>query len=122
MSDAFLRPGVKQKGQDKPTLLEVVLRVQGDFRSRLASIDVTPLQAGVMLYLQRHVEAKLKDVASALGVQSPTMAGVIQDLVRDRWVTMQRALHDDRTLSLQLTKRGQVLARKIMDKIVAKQK
>ena len=73
-------PGVEHTGQDEPTLLEVVLRVQGDFRSRLAPIGVTPLQAGVILYLLRHSDAKLKDAAAALGVRSPTMAGVIQDL------------------------------------------
>ena len=31
-------PGVEHTGQDAPTLLEVVLRVQGNFRSRLAPI------------------------------------------------------------------------------------
>ena len=77
-------PGVKHESQDKPTLLEVVLQVQGDFRSRLASIGVTPLQAGVMLYLQRHRDAKMTDAATAVGVQPPTVTRVIQDLVRKR--------------------------------------
>ena len=86
----------------QPTLLEMVLRVQGDFRRRLAPISVTPLQAGVMLYLHRHVDAKLKDVAAALGVQSPTLAGVIQDLVRKHWVINRRSIHDDRALCRRL--------------------
>ena len=84
------------------TLLEVVLRVQGDFLRRLAANSVTPLQAGVLLYLHRHVDAKLKDAAAALGVQPPTLTGVIQDLVRKHWVTNRRALHDDRSLCLRL--------------------
>ena len=86
----------------QPTLLEMVLRVQGDFRRRLAPISVMPLQTGVMLYLHRHVDAKLKDAAAALGVQSPTLAGVIQDLVRKHWVTNRRSIHDDRALCRRL--------------------
>ena len=45
-------PVVKHQKQDKPTLLEVVLRMHGDFRRRFEPIGVTPLQVGVMLYLQ----------------------------------------------------------------------
>ena len=66
-------PGVKHEDQDTPTLVEVVLRVQGDFRRRLEPIGVTPLQAGVMLYLHRHPEANLKDTAAAMGIRSPTL-------------------------------------------------
>ena len=110
-------PGVEHTGQDEPTLLEVVLRVQGDFRSRLAPIGVTPLQAGVILYLLRHSDAKLKDAAAALGVRSPTMAGVIQDLVRKHWVTNRRAIHDDRAVCLRLSRQGQGIARRITDHV-----
>ena len=61
-------PGVEHESQDKPTLLEVALRVQGDFRRRLAPRRVTSLQAGVMLYLHRHRDAKLTEAAAALRV------------------------------------------------------
>jgi hypothetical protein len=42
----------KDKGQKKttPTLLELVLRLEGDFRQTLTLIRVTPLQAGVLLF------------------------------------------------------------------------
>ena len=110
-------PGVQHKDQDKPTLLEVVLRVQGDFRSRLAPISVMPLKAGVMLYLYRHPDAKMTDAATAVGVQPPTVTRLIQDLVRKGWVTRQRASHDDRAVCLRLSRQGQVLARRIKDKI-----
>ena len=110
-------PGVQHKDQDKPTLLEVVLRVQGDFRRRLAPLQVTSLQAGVMLYLKRHPDAKMKDTAAALSVQPPTLTAVIDDLVRKLWMTRRRALHDDRALCLRLSRQGQVLARKITDHV-----
>ena len=80
-------PGVQHTDQDKPTLLEVVLRVQGDFRRRLAPLQVTSLQAGVMLYLKRHPDAKMKDTAAGLDVRSPTLTDVIDALVRKRLVT-----------------------------------
>ena len=110
-------PGVEHNDQDERTLLEVVLRLHGDFRRRLAPIGVTSLQAGVILYLLRHSDAKLKDTAAAVGVQPPTVAGVIDDLVRKRWVTRHRALHDDRAVCLRLSRQGQVIARTITDHV-----
>ena len=80
-------PGVKHTDQDEPTLLEVVLRVHGDFRRRLEPIGVTPLQAGVMLYLHRHPDTKMKDTAAGLDVRSPTLTDVIDALVRKRLVS-----------------------------------
>ena len=110
-------PGVEHKDQDKRTLLEVVLRVHGDFRRRLEPIGVTPLQAGVMLYLHRHPDAKMKDTAAAMGVRSPTLTDVIDALVRKRLVTRQRALHDTRTLCLRLSRQGEVVARRIKNQV-----
>jgi len=78
-------------GQKKtgPTLLELVLRMHGDFRRSLEPIRVTPLQAGALLFLRRHAEARMTDAATALGVRLPTMSTVVKDLVRKRWVTRQ---------------------------------
>ena len=104
--------GVEHTGQDERTLLEVVLRVYGDFRRRLAPIRVTPLQAGVILYLHRHRDAKVTEAAAALGVRVPTLSVVIRDLVRKRRVIRRRALHDDRALSLRLSRQGEVVAQK----------
>ena len=110
-------PGIESKGHDEPTLLEVVLRLHGDYRSRLMPIGVTPLQASVMLYLQRHRDAKLTEAAAALCVQPPTLTVVIQNLVRKRWVTRRRALHDDRVVCLRLSRQGEVVARRITDHV-----
>jgi DNA-binding MarR family transcriptional regulator len=123
----------KRQEKTVPTLLELVLRMEGDFRRILEPIRVTPLQAGVILYLQRHIEAKLTDAAAALSVRSPTLSGVVNDLVRKRWVTKRRSLTDSRAVCLSLSRQGEALARRIKDhvrqvstqinyKIVAKQK
>ena len=105
--------GVEQKSDEKLTLLELVLRVQGEFRRRLEPIRVTPLQAGVLLFLRRHADAKLTDAAAALCVRLPTMSTVVKDLVRKRWVTRRRSVTDTRAVCLSLSRRGQVITRKI---------
>lgn len=64
--------GVEHNGDEALTLLELVLRLEGEFRRSLEPIRVTPLQAGVILYLHRHPDAKLTDAAS---VKAPLMTG-----------------------------------------------
>jgi hypothetical protein len=71
---------VRHKGPEALTLLEVVLQLHGEFRRRLEPIRVTPLQAGVLLFLRRHAEANMTNVAFALRVTSPTLSDVEKDL------------------------------------------
>lgn len=73
---------------------------------------MTPLQAGVVLYLQRHMDAKLTDAADALCVRVPTLSQVITDLVAKRWVTNRRSAEDRRAVCLSLSPRGEALARR----------
>ena len=105
----------KHNGAKEPdtTLLELVLRVQGEFRRTLEPIRVTPLQAGMLLYLQRHTDAKLTDAADALCLRLPTLSDVVKDLVRKRWVTKRYSVEDRRAVCLRLSRRGQVITRKI---------
>ena len=82
--------GVEHNGHEELTLLELVLQLHGEFRRSLEPIRVTPLQAGVILFLCRHADAKVTDAAAALGVRLPTLSEVVKDLVRKRWVTKRR--------------------------------
>jgi len=109
--------GVEHNGHEELTLLELVLRLHGEFRRSLEPIRVTPLQAGVLLFLGRHVDATLTDAASALRVRPPTLSDVVNDLVRKRWVTKRRLVTDTRALCLSLSRRGQVLAQKIEEQV-----
>ena len=86
------------------------MRVQGNFRRRLEPILATPLQAGMLLYLHRHADAKLTDAAASLGVRLPTISTVVKDLVRKRWVTKRRSITDSRAVCLSLSRGGAVLA------------
>ena len=100
-----------------PTLLELVLQLHGDFRRRLEPLRVTPLQAGVLLVLRRHADARVTDASAALGLRLPKVSEVVKDLVRKRWVTKRRSVTDTRVVHLLLSRRGEVLARKIEDQV-----
>ena len=115
--DAVTMHSVEHSGHEALTLLELVLRVQGEFRRCLEPIRVTPLQAGVILYLQRHMDAKLTDAAAAIRVRLATVSEVAKDLVRKRWVTKRRSFTDRRAVCLSLSRQGEVVARKIKDHV-----
>jgi DNA-binding MarR family transcriptional regulator len=108
---------VKHNGHEELTLLELVLQLHGDFRRSLEPIRVTPLQAGVLLYLQRHMDARVTDAATALRLRLPTLSEVVKDLVRKRWVTKRRSVTDTRAVCLSLSRRGQVITRKIENQV-----
>ena len=109
--------GVERNGHEKLTLLELVLQLHGEFRRSLEPIRVTPLQAGVILFLRRHTDAKLTDAAASLGVRLPTLSEVVKDLVRKRWVTKRRSATDTRAVCLSLSRRGAALAQRIKDHV-----
>ena len=102
---------------DTLTMLELVLQLHGEFRRSLEPIRVTPLQAGVILFLRRHTDAKLTDAAASLGVRLPTLSEVVKDLVRKRWVTKRRSATDTRAVCLSLSRRGAALAQRIKDHV-----
>jgi DNA-binding MarR family transcriptional regulator len=109
--------GIEHNGHEALTLLELVLRLEGEFRRSLEPIRVTPLQAGVLLYLQRHMDAKLTDAADALCLRLPTMSTLMKDLVRKRWVTKRYSVEDRRAVCLSLSRRGEALAQRIKDRV-----
>jgi DNA-binding MarR family transcriptional regulator len=124
---------VIHNGHEKLTLLELVLQLHGVFRKCLEPIRVTPLQAGVMLFLRRHADTRMTDAAASLGLRRPTVSVVVTDLAQKRWVTKRRSVMDSRAVCLLLSRRGEALARRIEGqvgrvstqinyKIVAKQK
>ena len=128
---------VEDNSREELTLLELVLQLHGEFRRSLEPIHVTPLQAGVLLFLRRQATAKMTDAAAALRGRLPTFSEVVNDLVRKRWLTRRYSVEDRRVVQLQLSRRGEVLtkqnehhvrrvsgggaAKKVMTTIVAKQ-
>ncbi len=105
--------GIKRMGMKDSTLLELVLRLHGQFRRSLEPLRVTPLQACVLLFHRRHPEAMVTDAADALVVRVPTVRDVVNDLVRKRWVTKRNSVEDRRVVCVQLSRRGHALALQI---------
>ena len=108
---------MNRTGAEVSTLLEVVLQLHGELRITLDPIRVTPLQAGVLLFLSRHAEARLTDAAATLRVRSATLSEVVKDLVHKRWVTKRRSVTDSRAVQLQLSRQGHTLARNIEERV-----
>jgi DNA-binding MarR family transcriptional regulator len=107
----------KVQKKTSPTRLELLLRLEGDFRKRLGPIRVTPSQAGVILFLRRHAEVRVTDTATALRLRLPTLSEGVNDLARKRWVTKRRSVTDTRVVHLRLSQRGQVITRKIENQV-----
>ena len=106
-----------KNGYEDLTTLERVLQLHGQFRRGLEPLRVTPLQAGVLLFLRRHPEAKVTDTADALVVRVPTVSDVVKDLVRKRWVTKRYSVEDRRVVCMQLSRRGHALALQIEQRV-----
>ena len=107
----------ERNGHEGATTLERVLQWHGAFRGSLKPIRVTPLQAATLLFVSRHAEAKLKDVARALCVGRPTLTEVVKVLLRHRWVTERRSVVDARVVHLGLSLRGEALIRQIEQRV-----
>ncbi len=110
--------GVKYNGHEELTLLELVLQLHGEFRRCLEPIRVMPLQAGMLLFLCRHADAKLTDAAAALRVREPTLSEMVKDLVRKRWVTKRRSVTDTPAVCLALSRQGLAITRKIENQVI----
>ena len=115
--DTLIMRSVTHNDHEKLTLLELALRVQGEFRRSLEPIRVTPLQAGLLLFLRRHAEARVTDAAATLGVRLPTLSVVVKTLGRKRWVTKRRSVTDTRVVCLSLSRQGQALVQRIKDHV-----
>lgn len=68
----------EHNGHEKLTLLESMLRLHGDFRRSLEQLHVTPLQAGVILFLCRHEDGRVKDLATITHWAKEAGAGGIE--------------------------------------------
>lgn len=108
---------VEDNSREELTLLELVLQLHGEFRRSLDPIRVTPLQAGVLLFLCRRADASLTDATAALRVRVPTLSDVVKDLVGKRWVIKRRSVTDARAVCLSLSRRGLVMTRKIEQRV-----
>jgi DNA-binding MarR family transcriptional regulator len=88
-----------------------------EYREELFTLGVTPTQARILLYLQRHPHSYIKQCARAFGLTGRIVGYPVRMLQRRHLVTKRRAPQDDRYVMLTLTQRGHALARMILRQI-----
>jgi DNA-binding MarR family transcriptional regulator len=106
-----------QSDNGKVSTLETVLRLQGLFRHRLQPLGVSPLQASMLLYLDRHPQCEVIEIASALCLQNLSAVKTVQLIQRNGWIRKPQINANRRIVKLQLTAKGRALARKIKENI-----
>jgi DNA-binding MarR family transcriptional regulator len=111
-----------QSDIDKPSTLETVLRLQGLFRHRLHPLGISPLQASMLLYLDRHPQCEVTEIASALCLQSLSAVKTVQLIQRQGWIRKPLVNSNRKIVKLQLTAKGTTLARKIKENIAVTDK
>jgi DNA-binding MarR family transcriptional regulator len=91
-------------------LLDVVPMVMRSIRTemrlhRISGLSVPQFRA--MLYLRRHPETSLIDVANHLGLTPPACSKLMDGLVARYLVVRQNSSHDRRRISLHLSAKGE---------------
>lgn len=100
-----------------PASQPVRLGLLREYYDELFALGITPAQARILLYLQQHPGSYIRQCARAFGLAGRSVGIPVRVLQQNRWVTKRRAPQDDRYVSLTLTRRGQVLARKIQTRL-----
>lgn len=86
------------------------LRWLNAYRGELSDLGVTPAQARAVLYLQRNPDSSIQHCARVFGIVGSTMGQLVRGLYYKGWVTKQRSPQDDRSVLLELTPKGHILA------------
>ena len=85
-----------------------------EFRVELSDMDVTPTQAGVLLYVQRYPGTYRQRVADAFELDASWTGTVVRALQHKGWLRKKRARQDDRYALLTVTRKGSDLVGKIL--------
>ena len=101
----------------KLSTLETVLRLQGLFRHRLQPLGLSPLQASMLVYLDRHPECEVFEIASTLCIPNLSAVETVQHIQRNGWICKPRLNGNRKIVKLQLTAKGTALARKVKGNI-----
>lgn len=72
----------------------------------IADIGLTPQQGAVLLNCGISESLTLSDVAERVGVDRPSMSGIVERLVRDGWLATHPNPTDGRSRLLSLTEQG----------------
>jgi len=104
--------------KDKPLALDnqlcfalysASLAMTQTYKPHLDKLGLTYSQYTIMLILWEKDGVSLKFIADKLGQKSGSLTPVIKRMEKDGWINRVRGIEDDRTLSIQLTKKGMEL-------------
>lgn len=114
---SYTSPVTSKKRTGQPSTLETVIRFQGLFRHSLQPLELSPLQASIVLYLDRHPLCGVLKIALALCI--PTVAAVetVQGLQRKGWMIKPRVNAKRNRVKLRLTVQGMALAQHVKENI-----
>lgn len=85
-----------EERENNPARLELLLRLEQNFRICLEPIHMIPLQAGALLFLSRYAEVKLTDDATLLASGHPAVTVLVTALEHNSWVTKRRMVRSTR--------------------------
>lgn len=111
-----------QRTNGKLSTLEIVLRLQGLFHHRLQPLGLSPVQASMLIYLDRHPECEVFELASALCIPSLSAVETVQYIQRNGWIRKPRVNVTRKIVKLRLTAKGTALARKVKENIAVTDK
>jgi DNA-binding MarR family transcriptional regulator len=94
-----------------------VLRLQGLFRHRLQPLGLSPLQASIVLYLDRHPLRGVLEIASALCIPTVSAVETVQTMQKNGWIRKPRVQAKRKIVTLRLTAHGTALAQKVTENI-----
>jgi len=84
------------------------------YKELLADLNITYPQYTIMLILWEQDKLSLKEIADRLGQKSGALTPVVKRLESEGLVTRYRGIEDDRSLSIQLTARGNKMKAKAL--------
>ena len=105
------------KRHGKLSSLETVLRLHGLFRHRLHPLGLSPLQASMLLYLDRHTQCEVSEIASALCIPKVSAIETVQRIQCNGWIGKPQVNGNRKTVKLQLTVHGTALVQKVKENI-----
>lgn len=92
------------------SVLEIMPAIMKEFLKSQAGgfhkMKITLPQFAIMEMLEREKEAKMTDLAKAMGVTTSAMTGVVDRLVRDGYARRSHDLEDRRIIHIKLTPKG----------------
>jgi DNA-binding MarR family transcriptional regulator len=87
--------------------------VISEMDAALKDLDITTLQMGVLVAMQRGLASTPREVSKALSVDTGLMTRVLDKLQGKGLLDRSRSLDDRRVINLLLTKKGQEVAAEI---------